>query len=536
MRQRAPILLLSVALAASAALLLSYTAHLTFLGDSWELLARRSGWSPGTFLEPFNEHPVVIPALIFKILQATFGMDSAMPFHVVAIALFLLCAVLVFVYMRSRVGDWLALCGAVLLLFMGAAYEDLLWEFQMCFFGSIAGGLGAFLALDRESRKGDILASVLLVAATAFSTLGIPFVVASAVKVALGPSARARRAFVPLVPLAFYATWWLFSGQPSGNQIGLSDIPDFPGYVFDAAAAGIASLLGRQPIGESEHPPTLAQLLTIVLGIACILWFGRGRKMSLGLIVALVLTFSFWGLLALDRGPLRFSSRFQYPSAVFLLLIASEALRGYRLPRVAAFVVAVITAAAVAGGISLLDQGYSTRWKPTSDRIKATLAAVDVAGTDAQPTYEIALPPSISVSVGRYRRALRASGTPAYSESQLLGSAEADQRIADEIFIGSTGMRLVPDQPGRHSTCRIVAPRSSARPETSLPPSGRFQVMNLTDDDVVVMSGRFAPDASAILGSLPPGASRSVDFAAGRSIRNWRIGTDGGAIRLCAIR
>lgn len=536
MRQRAPILLLSVALAASAALLLSYTSHLTFLGDSWELLARRSGWSPSTFLEPFNEHPVVIPALIYRSLLELFGMDSALPFHLVATALFLLCAVLVFVYMRRRVGDWLALGGALLLLFMGAAHEDLLWEFQMCFFGSIAGGLGALLALDRESRRGDILASILLVLATAFSTLGVPFILAAATKVALGPRPRGRRAFVPLLPLALYALWWLTSGHPSGNQVGLSDLPDLPGYVFDAASAGIASLLGRQPLGANDRPPALAQLLTLVLGAGLIYWFGRKRSISPGLIVALVLTFSFWGLLALDRGPLRFSSRFQYPSGVFLLLVATEALRGYRLPRGAAFAVAVIVAAAVAGGISQLDDGYSTRWKPTSDTIKATLAAVDVAGADAQPTYEIGLPPSISVSVGRYRRALRDFGTPASSEAQLLGSPEADRRSADQVFAGSSGAQLRADRPGRLSACRKLDPGQRARIETALPPSGRFRITNLSDDEVIVEGGRFAPDASALLGGLPAGGSGFVDLSAGTSDRDWQLGIDGGPVRLCAIR
>src|SRR3954449_10476591 len=98
MRQRAPVFLLLAAMVASATLLISYTSHLTFLGDSWELLVRRNGWSPNTFLEPFNEHPVVIPALVYKALLAAFGMKSALPFHIVAIFLFLLCAVLVFVY------------------------------------------------------------------------------------------------------------------------------------------------------------------------------------------------------------------------------------------------------------------------------------------------------------------------------------------------------------------------------------------------------------------------------------------------------
>ncbi len=536
MRQRAPVYLLAVALAASAALLFSYASHLTFLGDSWELLVRRPGWSPNTFLEPFNEHPVVIPALLYKILLAAFGMDSAFPFHAVAIFLFLLCAILVFVFMRRRVGGWLALCGAVLLLFMGAAYEDLLWEFQMCFFGSIAGGLGALLALDREDRARDWLASVLLVLATAFSTLGIPFVLAAATKIFLGPSPRLRRAFVPLLPLGLYAIWWLGSGHSAGNQLGLGDIPHLPGYVFDAASAGIASLLGRQPIEASGRPPALAQILAIVLGVAFIYWFGRRQKMSPGLIVALVLTFSFWGLLALDRGPQRFSSRFQYPSGVFLLMVAAEALRGYKPPRVAVLAVAVITAAALAGGISLLDKGYSTKWKPTSESIEATLGAVDLAGADAQPTYEISLPPSIYVSVGRYRRAMRAFGTPAYSEAELLAAGESELRPADRVFAAVVGARLASGGPGRRSSCRRLDPRADVRLETRLPPSGRFALTNLSGEEVLVEGGRLAPDPSARLGRLEAGAGGSLDLPAGRSDRPWKLRLDGGPVRLCTLR
>ena len=357
MGQRAPIALLAVALSTSAALLFSFASDLIFVGDSWELLVRRPDWTVGTFLEPFNEHAIVIPALVYKVLLALFGMDSALPFYAVSISLFLLCAALMFVYMRRRVGGWAALAGAVLLLFMGAAYEDLLWEFQMCFFGSIAAGVGALLALDRKDRLGDRLASGLLVVSLAFSSLGAPFVFATIASIWLGRRPRRRRAYVPLVPLVLYGIWWLGSGHSAGNEIGLADIPDLPLYVFDAAAAGIASLLGQQPIEGNGGPPALAQALTITLSACLVYWIGRRRGLPPGLIVALVLTFSFWGLLALDRGPQRFSSRFQYPSGVFLLIIAAEALRGQRLPRPTGFAVAAITAAAVVGGISLLRAG-----------------------------------------------------------------------------------------------------------------------------------------------------------------------------------
>src|SRR5215218_261176 len=137
MGRRAPIGLLVVALAASATLLLSLTSRLTFVGDPWELLAGRPDWSFDTFLKPFNEHPIVIPALIYKLLLTLFGMESALPFYIVSISLFLLCAILLFLFLRRRIGDWGALAAALVVLFLGAAYEDLLWEFQMGFFGSM---------------------------------------------------------------------------------------------------------------------------------------------------------------------------------------------------------------------------------------------------------------------------------------------------------------------------------------------------------------------------------------------------------------
>jgi hypothetical protein len=93
---------------------------------------------------------VVGPALVYKLLQTFFGMSSAMPYYAVSISLFLTSAVLLFAYLRSRVGDWLALLAAVLILFLGAAFEDLLWAFQLGYFASAAAGLGMLLALDRE--------------------------------------------------------------------------------------------------------------------------------------------------------------------------------------------------------------------------------------------------------------------------------------------------------------------------------------------------------------------------------------------------
>ncbi|MGN6256634.1 MAG: hypothetical protein ACTHN3_02645 [Solirubrobacterales bacterium] len=536
MSRRAPIGLLAVAVAASGTLLFSLVSHLTFVGDSWDLLANRPDWTLDTFLQPWNEHPIVLPALIFKVLLALFGMESALPFYVVSVSLFLLCAVLMFVFLRRRVGDWAALGGAVLLLFLGAAYEDLLWEFQMGFFGSIAAGLGSLIALDREDPKGDRIACALLVIATAFSTLGAPFIAAAAARVWLDPTSRRKRAYVPLIPLGAYALWWLASGHAAGGQLGVADIPALPKYVFEVASAGIASLLGRQPIGGNGQPPLLAQVLTVLLVGALGYWIARRQRIPPGLIVALVLISSFLVLIALDRGPQRFSSRFQYPSAVFLLVVAAEVLRGYRLPRPVAAVLVVVTAAAVVGGVSLLHQGYERDWKPTAEQIRSTLAVIDIAGPAAQPGYPISLPPSVFVTVAKYRAAEREHGTPAFSEAQLLGVENSEREIADAAFIAALGIHLHAPLHGRgRRWCRTLDPRPGGDAELRLTRSGSFSLVNHAGKRAIVGLRRFGEIPSYQPG-VPKRSAKSLQLPRDRSPRPWWLSVKEAPVKVCALR
>ena len=525
-----------LALATSGALLLALASNLTFVGDGWDLLAGRPDWTVGTFLDPFNEHPVLLTALSYKVLLNLFGMDSALPFFAVSISVSLLCATLLFVFMRRRVGGWLALAGTVLILFLGAAHEDLLWEFQVCFFGSMAAGLGALLALDREDGLGDAVACFLLVVSTAFSSLGIPFIVATIARVGLSPGPRFHRVYVPLLPTALYVVWWLSSGHSAGSELSLGDIPDLPRYVFDAAAAGIASLLGRQPLEADGRPPMLAQVLAILFAAVLVYRSTRQRRLAAGLLVALVLVFSFWGLLALDRGPQRFSSHFQYPSAIFLLIVAAEALRGQRIPRLAAVALAVISTAAVVGGLSLLDRGYSDVWKPTGEQIRATLAAVDIAGGNARPHYRIAFPPSIFLPVERYRDARRKHGTPAFSEAQLITAEESARKTADRTLAGVLGLRLNRSMSAHQvQRCRELASTEGTDAAAVLPPGGVFELENRMNKKVTIALGRFSHTAPIDLGAIPARADRLLRLPADNSIRAWHLSIQGGAGRLCVV-
>lgn len=235
---------LALAVTTSAVILFAWNADLTFYADDWELLVRRQGWGAGYFLAPFHEHVVLGPALAFKLLLAPFGMDSALPFYVASLSVFLLSAVLLFVHVRRPIGDALALASAVLILFLGAAFEDLMFAFQLGYFVSIAAGIGMLIALDREDEWGDCAGCALLAVSLVFPSLGIAFAAGALVDLALGRRPRSGRAYVALAPMALYAAWWLGWGHTAQHHVSLHNLLGTPKFVFDSAAAGVTSLLG----------------------------------------------------------------------------------------------------------------------------------------------------------------------------------------------------------------------------------------------------------------------------------------------------
>lgn len=537
--RRAALVGLGLALLAAAIWLLSLDSHLTFIADDWELLVKRQGWNGGYFLEPFHENIVVGPALVYRLLLTVFGMDSALPFYVVSIGLFLTSAVLLFVLLQRRIGEWPALVGAVLVLFLGAAFEDLLWAFQSGYFGSMVAGLGMLLALEREDKRGDTIASALLAVSLAFSSLGLTFVAGAAVAIASGRRPRARRAYVALVPFVLYALWWIGWGHSAESNFSVGNIANLPGFVYDAAAAGIVSLLGLATGDGSEpsQPHLIWGRLLLIPAVAGIGWrIYRERRVPPGLAVALTLAVFFWVSASLvqnaDRLPT--SSRYQYGSAIFLLLIAAEALRGLRIPRPAIAAAAAVTAFALVGGIDLTQREYEERWRPTADSLRSTLAAVDIAGGSADPGFRIAFAPAPVATASRYLAVAEDHGTPAYSEGELEARPEAERAGADLTLAQVLGLALLPPAPGdRTIACRPL--RASAEGGTGVTLlEGGFTLTNEAGSDVEVLLSRFAPGFPVSLGPLPPGVGAALWIPVDNSDRPWSLGLKGeGPVRFC---
>ncbi len=534
---------LIVALACSGTFLLILQSHLTFFGDDWKFLLDRRGSSPSVFLDPHNDHIAVIPVAIYKALLEVFGMSSALPFQIVGTSAFLLSVVGLFAYLRRCVGDGLALAGSTLILFLGAAWVDLLWSFQVGLFGSIAAGLFALLALQRDDQRGDQVACGLLVVATAFSELGISFAVAALVSVAMAPPPRRGRLYVAIVPLVLYVVWFVGWGHKGPETLTLHNVLVSPKYVFEAISQAIASLLGlATPLGGDGSQPVglvWGEILFVVLAVIAILRIRRLGRVSRGLATAIALGGSFWVFAAFNaylEWRLPTNPRYQYPGAVFALLLAAEVLRGYRPDRRVLAAAAVVTTAAVVSGLIYLDKGYD-RQKGVTNLVRARLAALEIARPSVAPDTTVNLELLTQFTAGSYFSAVDAFGSPAYTESELVSGSEVQREVADQLMASVTGIRLQAGEggnPGRDEACVQVPASPSGSRAWPLRP-GTYVLTTATEPAGVHLV-RFADHPAVDLGQLGAGQPASLGMPSDRSGRPWRLALVGsGPVRVCAL-
>lgn len=77
----------------------------------------RQSFTLDAFLEPHNEHIVLIPVVIEKVLIGLFGMGTAAPEYVVLILMLAASGILLFSYVRRRLGPWPAVMATGVVLF-----------------------------------------------------------------------------------------------------------------------------------------------------------------------------------------------------------------------------------------------------------------------------------------------------------------------------------------------------------------------------------------------------------------------------------
>lgn len=430
-----------IAALGAAVLILRVTRGTTLWFDDWIwALNRRSGLH--TLLTPYNEHFSLVPILIYRALFAVGGIHDYVPYRIVVTAGHLLCATLLFMYVRQRAGHYLALLAAALILFLGPGWQNFLWPFQIAWLISLSCGIAALLALDRHDRLGDAAASCLLTIGVASSSVGLALLAGVVVEI-IWKRRRWGDVWIVAVPVAIYLAWSLAYQHAS---LVASDVFAVPRWSASSAAATISTLLGLGGQTITDQNGTLLQFgvpLALIVLFALV-WRVRRTGISHRAVTIAVSIVVFWVLTAIGRAFLGspYSSRYLYVDCVLVLLFCAEVARGVALRRAAAVVCAAVVAAAVLSNAgSLRDAGGYLRSQAPLAR--ADLAALDIARRVVPAAYiPAAFPgyPFVVFRANQYFAAEASLGTPAYSSAQLALAPEPAREVADTELIAIHGV------------------------------------------------------------------------------------------------
>jgi hypothetical protein len=564
LREPASLLLLG-ALAISGLIIVVLGSKLTFILDDWTYILYRRDFSADAFLMPANEHLVGGAVATWKLLLEGFGMGSVVPFRIVSTAMLLLGDWFLFVWIRRRLGAWPALIATVPIIFLGAAFEDLLWFASITFLGSLTCGLGMLVALDRRDTIGDRLACAWLVGTMLFSSLWVPFAAGAALDVVLRRDERdwRRRAFVVLVPVVLYVLWWLGWGHEAESSISLHNIGETPLFVLNSFGSAIAALLGlATPVEGTASPAGLdwGRPLAVLAGGLALWRVYSLKRVPRSFWVVLAIGLSFWILGGFDVKPGRvaWASRYQLPGAVFVLLVATELLRGVRLGRRLLAPALVVVAAAVVSNGLFLHEAYKS-YLSSTEIVRGNLTAMEIARDTVDPSFyleeEFADTGFDHIDAGSYFSAVDEFGSPAYTIEELQGSGEPARFAADKVLLNalrvalepaplsaapaagakpaspdSTGVAQVPE-----SGC-VAVPGGAETPLLSLPRGGvAISAGKQPVTDIKMRrfaSGEFPVDFQASVG--PDGAA-ALPIPVDLSTVPWKMQLEGGPATVCGL-
>jgi len=542
--RNAPTLLLVAALVVAAAMILVLTWHYTFLQDTWEFLMNRRAFDANSILRPHNEHIVVIPVLFEQLFLRVFGMDTAKPEIFLLTLSLLASAALLFVYLRRRVDAWLALFGAVLILCLGPAWELLLWPFEVSLVGSVLFGLAMLLALERDDRFGDVGACLFLVLSFGFSSLGIPFAVAAFVAVLQSPRGRRLgRAFVVVVPVALYALWYLGWGHDAESHLAARNVLASPRFVAEAMAVGVGNLfgLGTNPVdGMTEKIWGSALLLLLVVGLVA--YKRRRPGIDPRFWPAAAAAAANWFLLAFNQMPGRdpVSSRYQYASCIFLLMMGANLLAGERLGRRGVIVGAVVTALAIGPNVTVLENG-SDFFDHQTVFTRTDTKAVEIARRTVAPEFQLSpevagTPGLVDITAGEYLEAVDEYGSPAYSLPELEAAAPEARRQADIVLAAALPLnarvRLGVFDRGGAENCVTIA---GGQPEEVRIDPGATRVEVASGPEATISMRRFASGEYPVdLASAEGGSTTILRVPRDEAPNPWYLHVDAEqAARVC---
>jgi hypothetical protein len=327
--------------------------------------------------------------------------------------------------------------------------------------------------------------------------------------------------------------WSLSTPSSSEAETEPSNVLEIPRWIVDSLAAVIAGLLGIDydlPGGGIFGRLGWSRLLAVVALVVLALRIRRGN-VPRSLWVSLGIVLAYWSLggLAYEpglRGPE--STRYLYPGAVMVLLVATDAARSVRFSRLGIAALLTVAAVSVVINVGRMRDG-AAEFRAYSVAARAQFAAMELARDRIDPGFEAAAAAPTVSPVGARASIYFASadryGTLGYSRAELERRPEGVRSVADRILAPALRLRLTPAR-GPARGCRALAGGAGGETiEFELPPGGA-SVRARGGRGMPVAVGRFAAP-TATVGFLVPGERAVLRIPKNAPPGPWRASIEG---------
>ena len=536
--------LLALATLASLVYCLWVTRGTTFSGDELTWVSLSPTMDLRTALEPHSGHLVLVSHLLYKWILETLG-SSYVIFRLLTLITVYLSVWLLFAWGRKRVGDFLALAPCLVLLFFGSDTGHLLQGNGFTIMLAIACGLLALLALERETRGGDLVACLALCLGVITYTVALAFLAAALIAVLISRD-RWRRIWVVAIPIAIYLAWrvWVLTGDVDITRGGVEPayIVLLPVWTFQSLSGILNALSGFHfnfgsgggwlPPGEMAGP-ALALIFVVWIGWrisrgGLSSWFWVAMAAAVAMFASQVLS---WIPDVREPG----TSRYLFPGVVVVLLVAFEAARGYRPDRAAFIAIWAVALTGFATNAAIIkSSGNALRERAPQVKSEVTAATLlDEAlpyfpGPSAKPLAELVSAPGIPL-VGPAEHEYGGIG---YSRAEIASQPDPVRTLIDSVMAQSFGFTLVPHQGGKPAGCETVTAGADGSATAPVPPGGAV-LSSKTGGTVSIR--RFSSSVSTTVGDLPPIRPMTLPVPADSDPTPWQIMVQSPRLTVCPI-
>ncbi|MCB0828655.1 MAG: hypothetical protein KDB62_07610 [Solirubrobacterales bacterium] len=533
--------LLGLATLASLVYCLWATRGSTFSGDELTWVTLSPQMDLGQALEPHSGHLVLVSHLLYAWILDTLGSNYVI-FRLLTLATVYISVWLLFFWARKRVGDFLALAPCVVLLFFGTDTGHLLQGNGFTIMLAVACGMAALLALERDSRSGDLVACLALCLGVVTYTVVLAFLVGATAAVLLSRR-RWSRIWVVAIPIAIYLGWrlWIVVADVGFARGGVE-----PGYIFllpswtFQSLSGILNALsglhlnfggsGWLPPGEMAGP-TLAVIFVVAIGWRISIgrlttWFWVAMAVALAMFASQVLS---WIPDVREPG----TSRYIFPGAFVVLLVMIEAARGYRPNRTAFVAIWLIALTGLATNAAIIkDSGDALRARGPMVRAEVTAATLlgeafpYLPGPSAKPLSELVSAPGIATIL----EAEQKYGGLAFSPSELTSQSDPIRIALDSIIAQAYGFTLIPYQGDKPTGCAVAKAGPDGLSTAPIPEKGAI-LTSKTGGAVTIR--RFGSAFSNTVGELPSVRPMTLNVPQDSNPTPWQIAVQTPRFSVC---